>query len=71
MLNNIFVGLGIGGVILLILAIFVAGPFLSIIAVNQLFGTTIGFTFWNWLATFWLHLVVASATKSNVASKSS
>jgi hypothetical protein len=65
MLEKIFVGLGIGGVILLILAIFVAGPFLSIMAVNQIFGTTIGFTFWNWLATFWLHIVVASSsTKS-------
>ncbi len=65
MLEKIFVGLGIGGVILLIVAIFVAGPFLSIMAVNQIFGTTIGFTFWNWLATFWLHIVVASSsTKS-------
>ena len=65
MLEKIFVGLGIGGVILLIFAIFVAGPFLSIMAVNQLFGTTIGFTFWNWLAAFWLHIVVASSsTKS-------
>jgi hypothetical protein len=64
MLGNIFVGLGIGGVILLILAIFVAGPFVSIMAVNQLFGTTIGFTFWNWLAAFWLHIIVANTTKS-------
>jgi len=71
MLNNIFLTFGVAGVVLLVLAIFAIGPFLSILAVNQLFGTTITFTFWNWLATFWLHLVVASATKSNIASKSS
>jgi hypothetical protein len=65
MLGKIFVGLGIGGVILLILAIFVAGPFLSIMAVNHLFGTTLGFTFWNWLAAAWLHLVVASSSTSS------
>lgn len=70
MVNNILLTFGVAGVILFVLAILAVGPFLSILAVNQLFGTAIGFTFWNWLATFWLHLVVASS-KSNVVSKSS
>jgi hypothetical protein len=64
MLEKIFVTLGVGGLILLIVAILALGPFLSILAVNHLFGTAIGFTFWNWLAAFWLHLVVASTMSS-------
>ena len=51
--------------ILLLLALFlIVGPFLSILAVNQLFGTTIAYTFWNWLSVGWLHMVVASTTYS-------
>ena len=48
----------------LIIAFFVVGPWLSILAVNQLFGTSIQLTFWNWLATFWIHLVVAGSRSS-------
>jgi hypothetical protein len=56
--------LGIIGIILFIFAIFVIGPWLSLLAINQLFGTTIQMTFLNWLSVTWLHLVVASITKS-------
>lgn len=53
-------------VVALIVAFFVVGPWLSILAVNQLFGTSIQLTFWNWLATLWIHLVVAkSSTNRN------
>lgn len=48
-----------------LIGLFIVGPWLSILAVNQLFGTAIQLTFWNWLATFWLHIVVASATSKN------
>lgn len=48
--------------IVLILGIFlVVGPWLTILAVNQLFGTSIQLTFLNWLAVAWLHLVVANS----------
>jgi hypothetical protein len=51
-------------VVVLIIALFIVGPWLSILAVNQLFGTSIQLTFWNWLATFWIHLVVAGSRTS-------
>jgi hypothetical protein len=65
MLEKTFTALGIGGVILLIVGAFVLGPWLSILAVNQLFGTTIQLTFWNWLSAFWLHIIVASTTSKS------
>lgn len=60
MIDKVFTALGVGGVILFIVALLVVGPWLSILAVNQLFGTAIQLTFWNWLSVFWLHIVVAS-----------
>jgi hypothetical protein len=50
--------------VLLIIGLFIVGPWLSILAVNQLFGTAIQLTFWNWLAAFWIHLVVAGSSSS-------
>ena len=65
MLEKTFTALGVGGVILLVVGIFILGPWLSILAVNQLFGTTIQLTFWNWLSVFWLHIVVASTSSKS------
>lgn len=59
MLEKTFTALGAVGVILLVLALFVVGPWLSILAINQLFGTAIQLTFWNWLSMTWLHLLIA------------
>jgi hypothetical protein len=64
-MNNLFAAFGFGAVILLVVGLFILGPCLSIIAVNQLFGTSIQLTFWNWLSAFWLHVVVASTTSSS------
>jgi hypothetical protein len=64
-MRNIFPALGVGGVLLFVVGILVLGPWLSILAVNQLFGTSIQLTFWNWLAVLWLHMVVASTTSSS------
>lgn len=33
-----------------------AGPFLTIAAVNTLFGMSIAYTFPTWLSVFWLNL---------------
>jgi hypothetical protein len=51
-------------VVLIVIGLFIVGPWLSILAVNQLFGTAIQLTFWNWLAAFWIHLVVAGSSRS-------
>lgn len=51
-------------VVVIIIGLFIVGPWLSILAVNQLFGTSIQLTFWNWLAAFWIHLVVAGNSKN-------
>lgn len=65
MLEKTFTALGISGVILFIVGLFILGPWLSILAVNQLFGTTIQLTFWNWLSVFWLHILVANTTSKS------
>jgi hypothetical protein len=65
MLEKTLTALGFGGVILLIVGLFILGPWLTILAVNQLFGTAIQLTFWNWLSVFWLHIVVASNTSKS------
>lgn len=64
-MNNLFAAFGFGAVILLVLGLLFIGPWLSILAVNHLFGAGIQLTFWNWLSMFWLHLVVASSVSSN------
>lgn len=65
MLEKTFTALGIGGILLLVVGLFVLGPWLSILAINQLFGTAIQLTFWNWLSMTWLHIVVASTTSKS------
>lgn len=65
MLEKTFTALGIGSVLLLVVGLFVLGPWLSILAVNQLFGTTIQLTFWNWLSVAWLHILVASTSSKS------
>lgn len=59
-MNNLIVF----GVVIFIIGLFVVGPWLSMLAVNHLFGTGIALTFTNWLAVFWLHIVVASVRGS-------
>lgn len=44
--------------LVLIIAIVVVGPFVTIWALNTLFGFKIAFTFWTWLASAWLSAVV-------------
>lgn len=61
MLQKLLMTLGIGGVLALIVGLFIVGPILSILAVNHLFGTAIAINFWNWVSVAWLHIVVASS----------
>jgi hypothetical protein len=62
MLEKTFMALGITGVLLVILSLFVIGPWLSILAINQLFSISIKLTFWNWLSAVWLHIIVANSS---------
>lgn len=64
MLEKVFVTFGVGAVLALIVGLFVIGPILSIWAVNQLFGTSIVLSFWNWVAAAWFHILVANTTSS-------
>lgn len=65
MLEKTLTVLGISGGVLLIVGIITLGPWLSILAVNQLFGTAIQLTFWNWLSVMWLHLLMAKVTSKS------
>jgi hypothetical protein len=59
--------LGIGLLIVVLIAFIVIGPFVTIWSLNTLFGLSIDYTFWTWLAVVWLSLVtfgsIASSTQ--------
>jgi len=62
--------LGIGLLIIVLIALIVIGPFVTIWSLNTLFGLSIDYTFWTWLAVVWLSLVtfgsiVSSTQKRN------
>jgi len=48
------------GVFLVSIVLITFGPLVTIWAINQLFGTSIAYTFLNWLATFWLGGLIIS-----------
>lgn len=49
--------LGIGLLAVLVVVIFILGPFVTIWSINTLFGLAIDYTFWTWLAMVWLSFV--------------
>jgi len=57
MLKALIIAAGIA----VLIALFVVAPWLSILAINHLFNTSIALTFWNWAAAFWLHIIVCFA----------
>ena len=46
----------ISAVVLFCILLIIAGPFLTIAAINTLFGTGIAYTFPTWSSVFWLNL---------------
>jgi hypothetical protein len=64
MMEKLIIIFGVSVVIAFILGLVILSPILSILAVNHLFGTSIAFTFWNWLAAFWLHMVAVTTVKT-------
>lgn len=69
-MNKNMKNLGIGLLIIVLIALIVIGPFVTIWSLNTLFGLSIDYTFWTWLAVVWLSLVtfgsiVSSTQKRN------
>jgi hypothetical protein len=48
----------IAGLVLVIAVLVLIGPFVTIWALNTLFGLGIAYTFWTWVAIVWLGLVL-------------
>lgn len=46
------------GFILFLVVLVLIGPFITIRALNTLFGLGIAYTFWTWVAVVWLGLVL-------------
>jgi len=44
----------ITALVVLIAALIIVGPFITIWSLNTLFGLGIAYSFWTWLATVWL-----------------
>ena len=44
------------GALVFLLGMLIISPFLTIGALNTLFGLSIAYTFWTWLSVCWLNL---------------
>lgn len=44
--------------ILLVIAIFVYSPLVTIWSINQLTNLNVQYTFWTWLAMNWCHIII-------------
>lgn len=56
---GLLIGAGLG-LFLTVAVLAVVGPLLTIAALNTLFGLGIPYTFWTWLSTLWLVMLVSS-----------
>lgn len=56
-------------IILLVAAIIIGGPLMTITAINELFGTKIEFTFMTWLSAFWLSAIAAGGVTTKYTKK--
>lgn len=64
-LIKIFGGFGLIGIVIAMVILVVLWPLVIVWALNTLFGFTIAYTFWNWLAA----LVLLLAIKARVSTK--
>ena len=44
------------GALVVLLAVIIAGPILTIASLNTLFGLNIAYTAWTWLSVAWLNI---------------
>ena len=57
--------LGIVGLIILIIVLIGAGPFITIAAMNTLFNMSIAYNIWTWLSVMWLSLLAFGNSKKS------
>ena len=50
--------LGITGLVVLLIVLIGAGPILTIMSINALFGLNIAINFYTWLSVVWLGIVL-------------
>lgn len=62
---QLFGGLGLVGGIIALLVLIILWPLVIVWAINTLFGLSIAYTFWNWLAA----LILLTAIKARVTTK--
>jgi hypothetical protein len=55
--------------ILLVCAVVIGGPLMTITALNELFGMKIEFTFMTWLSAFWLSAIAAGSVSTRFNKK--
>ena len=48
------------GALVVLLAVIIAGPLLTIASLNTLFGLNITYTLWTWLSVAWLNILFLS-----------
>ena len=48
------------GALVVLLAVIIAGPILTIASLNTLFGLNIAYTVWTWLSVAWLNILFLS-----------
>ena len=56
------------GVLVFLLGRLIIGPFLTIGALNMLFGLNIAYTFWTWLSVGWLNLATFGGLSLSIRS---
>jgi hypothetical protein len=59
----------IAGLVLLAVLLIVIGPLITIWSLNTLFGLTIAYTIWTWLATAWLSVVTFGNVSAAIRNK--
>lgn len=56
------------GALVFLLGMLIIGPFLTIGALNTLFGLNIAYTAWTWLSVFWLNLATFGGLSLSIRS---
>jgi len=63
-MGRLFAGMGVGGFVLLIIALVIFWPFVIIWALNTVFSLGIAYTFSTWLAVL---VITATFGKANIS----
>lgn len=55
--------------IFVLILLIILGPLATIWSLNTLFGLSIAYTFWTWLAMVWLSMVTFGSVTSSIRNK--